>query len=103
MNRVVLIKKNIKHIFATQTRLFSVKYEGIKGDVNWKDGKLLDGRPNIRKHKSDLPQKRPGSTDIFTFDYSEIIKELENPVRLTYSHKKKSAGKIYDILLEEKK
>ena len=103
MNRLCFLNKNIKIIFQGQLRQFSQKYEGIKGDVNWKDGKLLDGRPNINTHRSDLPQKRPGHTNIFSLDYSGIIKELEDPVRLTYSIKKKSAAKVYGIVTDEKK
>lgn len=88
---------NIKLFNKFIRRTFSNKWEGIKGDVNWVDGQLIDGRPNLRRHKPNLPKRRYGSTDLTDIDYAGILKELENPIYLTYNHRKRGAGKLLDI------
>jgi hypothetical protein len=85
-------------------KYFSQNYEGIKGDVNWVNGELVDGRPNIRRHQQNLPKKKYGKVRLITSDFSEELKELkENPIYLTYNRRKRGAGKFEDIVLEEKK
>lgn len=44
-------------IWKTIFKTFS-RHEGIQGDVNWINGVLVDGRPNIQRHKQ-LPRKTP--------------------------------------------
>jgi hypothetical protein len=88
--------KNLKH--------FSVKYEGIKGDVNWVDGKLVDGRPNIRRKVFDLPKRKYGNLDMSGSEYSQVLKELnENKIFLTYNTRKIGVGKVLDIKYDRKK
>lgn len=97
----VLNKKIIGNNFL---RYFSQNYQGIKGDVNWVNGELVDGRPNIRRNQHDLPKKKYGKIRLITSDFSEELKELkENPIYLTYNRRKRGAGKVQDIVFDEKK
>ena len=91
-----------KNIFTkTVFRNFSKKWEGIKGDVNWVDGQFVDGRPNLRKHHPNLP-KKIGQVSITSLDFSVGLKEVKSPVYITYSRKKRGAGRLLDIVTENK-
>ncbi len=82
-------------------RHFGQIYSGISGDVNWKDGKLIDGRPNINRGRTDLPKRRYGNQDLTSSDYAEIVKELNNPIYLTYNKSKRGSGNLLDIPQEK--
>jgi hypothetical protein len=97
-----LFKKNL--VINSFNKYFSQNYEGIKGDVNWVNGELVDGRPNIRRHQNDLPKKKYGKIRLITSDFSEELKELKgNPIYLTYNRRKRGAGKREDIVFDDKK
>ncbi len=105
MNKFNLFNSILKRNFFVNTvcKPFSQQYEGIKGDVNWSsDGVLLDGRPNIRRHKPDLPKKKNGQIRLITSDYSEELKEFTNPIYLSYNRRKRGAGHRQDLVLEKK-
>jgi hypothetical protein len=101
MNKLNLTK-SIQNLYKMTLKNFSNKYEGIKGDVNWNGQTFLDGRPRINRYICNNSSKNT-ELELFPLDYSGIIKELENQARITYSRKKRSAGKVYDLYSEEKK
>ncbi len=88
--------------FTTSIRFFSKHYEGIKGDVNWQDGVLVDGRPRVQRTIPDRPKKKYGQIDFFASDYSQMVKEFESPRYLTYNLGKRGAGKVRDIVFDTK-
>jgi hypothetical protein len=102
MNNIKL-KFSIQNLFKFTLRNFSKKYEGIKGDVNWSGETFLDGRPRISRYIHDLPNKNFDFKDFISTDIQRVLNELENPARITYSRKKRSAGKIHDLILDDKK
>jgi hypothetical protein len=95
-----MFRKNI--LTNTIYKSFSQQYEGIKGDVNWADGEILDGRPSLKRHIPNLPKRRYGQVRLISSDFSQELKELNNPVYLAYSRKKRGAGKREDLVLEDK-
>jgi hypothetical protein len=74
---------------------FSTPFEGIKGDVNWKDGKLIDARPNIRRHKQ-LPRKEKGFSVFNTLE--ENLNDLSKYKYVTYnsSSRRRKLGTVED-------
>jgi len=94
MNRIKLFSK-------FSFRKFSQKYEGIKGDVNWVNDEFIDGRPNIRRNITNLPKRKYGQIRVSASDFSEELKELNNPIYLTYNTRKIGAGKVLDIPYEK--
>lgn len=92
-----------KFIINTLTKSFGTRFEGIKGDVNWSNGEILDGRPNLRRNKYDLPKRKHGKVELISSDQSELVKELQtNPIYLTYNRRKRGLGKLEDIVMEKK-
>jgi hypothetical protein len=82
---------------------FGKKFGGIEGDLNWKNGKIIDGRPNLRRNVCNLPDKNAGKLNFFNSDYSDLIKELDNPVYLTYNTRAMGVNKKLEIVLSEDK
>jgi hypothetical protein len=75
----------MKMFFKYSKRNFSKLYDGIEGDVNWKGGKMIDGRPHIYNHKYNLPKKRYGKFSYNNqIDFTEFLKDLDNPRYITY-------------------
>jgi hypothetical protein len=92
-----------KFIINTLTKSFGTRFEGIKGDVNWTNGEIQDGRPNLRRNKYDLPKRKYGKPELISSDFSEALKELKsNPIYLTYNRRKRGLGKFEDIVMEKK-
>jgi hypothetical protein len=91
MNFVKIFKKQSSRVF-----------EGIKGDVNWREGKLIDGRPNVRRGKLNLAPKNPKNLSLNQSDFSDLVKELDHPRMLAYVPRNLGPCKL-PLVLEEKK
>lgn len=92
-----------KSFFKILRKSFGQKYASIEGDVNWKNGKIIDGRPHLTRHNSTLPQKNAGKINFYSSDYSELIKELDNKVYLTYNTRAQGVNKKLEIVLSDDK
>jgi hypothetical protein len=94
---------NSKSFFKILKKAFGKKYGGIEGDLNWKDGKIFDGRPNLRRHVTNLPKKNQEQVGFFSSDYSGLLKELDSQSYLTYNTRAKGVNKRLEIVLTEEK
>ena len=97
------INMNSKNILRIFKKGFGKKYGGIEGDVNWKNGKIVDGRPNLTRHVTNLPNKNKQEIKFFSSDYSALLKELDSQSFLTYNTRAQGVNKKLDIVLTEEK